>query len=110
MTQAKLFDICRANHGGNEASEAAHEDNIPNAEAQRRTILALIQAAGAQGLTCDEIEVSTGLPHQSASARCSELKKAGKVRERGWRQTRRGSKAGVLVGVSGAVKQWWHND
>lgn len=39
----------------------------------RRQIFELIQAAGAAGRTCDEVERLLGLPHQTASARITEL-------------------------------------
>lgn len=110
MSQRKLFDICEAKHGGNAASTEAHRDNAENAEAQRRRILALVQAAGVDGMTCDELEQALGLAHQSCSARCSELKKAGRVRERGYRPTRTGSRAGVLVAVSTQSTQWWRHE
>lgn len=106
MKQATLFDICANNHGGNENSGEARQRT--NAAADRRRILAAIQAAGHDGKTCDELEAQLGLSHQSCSARCSELKRSGAVRERGYRLTRTGSKAGVLVAQTRnrAVDAW----
>lgn len=106
MKQSTLFDICEGNHGGNVNSKQARQRT--NAAADRRRILAAIQAAGHEGKTCDELEAQLGLSHQSCSARCSELKRSGAVRERGYRLTRTGSKAGVLVAQtrSRAVDAW----
>ena len=99
MKQESLFDICANNHGGNLNSKQARQ--VTNAAADRSKILAAIQAAGADGRTCDELEAQLGLSHQSCSARCSELKRSGAVRERGYRLTRTGSRAGVLVSALG---------
>jgi predicted transcriptional regulator len=58
----------------------------------------LIRLAGWPGKTCDEIEVETGLTHQSASARINELEDLGHVERRGTRRpTRAGRKAFVYV-------------
>lgn len=45
----------------------------PRSGTQRHVLLSLIRSSGEKGLTCDEAEVMTGLPHQSASARWNEL-------------------------------------
>lgn len=71
----------------------------------KRMILDYITFRGVDGSTADELEVALALPHQTCSARCSELKKAGLVRERGFRLTRTGSKAGVLVACGDGGKQ-----
>lgn len=106
--QCKLFDITANRHGGNERSNEAKERSESSAEIDRRRILAAIQAEGVNGLCCDEIEQILNLSHQSCSARCSELKKKGKVRARGYRLTRTGSKADVLVAVGARQKlEYW---
>ncbi len=104
-TQTKLFDICANNHGDHPNSVEARSNT--NAEADRKRVLAAIQASGVEGKICDELEQELGMSHQSCSARCSELKKRGKVRARGWRPTRTGSKADVLVAVGAAIKREW---
>jgi Fic family protein len=45
------------------------------------------------GLTCDEVEVLTGLKHQTASARIRELALLGVIQENGKRPTRSGRNA-----------------
>lgn len=99
MKQMDLFDICENNHGGNPESYAARSSL--NSSEIRRRVLGFIQARGPQGATSDEIEQALGLSHQTASARCSELKAEGKVCVVGSRKTRSGSKASVLVATSG---------
>lgn len=95
-------DICRNNHGGNPESEAANEGTSKSRDRQR--IIDRLSMVGLSGDTCDNIEVVLGMSHQTASARCSELRRDGTAipkpsgngkYER--RQTRTGSTAAVLV-------------
>ena len=66
-----------------------------NRDRQRMSVLECF-ANSADGLTCDEIEVLTGLPHQSASARVVELHKRWSVVNTGYkRNTRLNCKASV---------------
>ena len=67
-------------------------------------VLEAIRAAGADGMTDDEIEVKTGLRHQTASARRRELYLKGYIRyrrgatgEKTRRKTRSGRSAFVFV-------------
>lgn len=90
-------DVCSRNHGGNENSVAAHA-SLQSAGEVRRRILELIRKERG-GLTCDEIEQILGLSHQSASARCAELKRDKQVIESGKRKTRTGRLAGILVAI-----------
>jgi len=96
-TQPDLFDICANRHGGNAMSTTAR--GRTNAETDRLKVLAAIKSRGAQGATCDEIEVELGMSHQSCSARISELKARAKVRIVGTRKTRTGCKAAVLATI-----------
>lgn len=61
----------------------------------------LIRLAGWEGKTCDEVEVSLGLSHQSVSARVNELenwKPSPLIERRGARRaTRSGRKAFIFV-------------
>lgn len=60
--------------------------------------LRAIVSAGAEGYTCDEVEVITGLPHQGASARIRELVQKKLIEERGIRRkTRSGRSAAVYI-------------
>lgn len=63
----------------------------------RAKVLALIEGAGVLGMTDDEIEVSTGLRHQTASARRRELVLKGLIEPNGRRKTRSGRWAKVWV-------------
>ncbi len=70
-------DITGNYHRGNPESKKAKELSKLNADIDRKRILALAKARGVYGLTCDEAERLLGLPHQTCSARISELKKDG---------------------------------
>jgi DNA-binding transcriptional ArsR family regulator len=98
MKQLDIFkDICAANHGGNENSIEAHNGIIPAKLKLHRGIMAAIKLRGNSGMTVDELEIALSLPHQTASARMSELKSAGLIVQVGKRKTRTGSNAGVWI-------------
>lgn len=73
---------------------------------QELKVYDLIRLAGWDGKTCDEIEAETGLTHQAASARVSELESKHKLIERRGirRKTRAGRPAAVYIqkGLTGA--------
>ncbi len=97
MSQLGLFDICRNYHGGNACSEEANARIHHDKAAIRNQILKYIRDCGADGATCDQIEIALELSHQTASARCAELKKLKLVIDSGGRrETRTGSKAAIL--------------
>jgi hypothetical protein len=80
-----------------DTSRAAAESIKPDAAVIRRRVLQAIYAAP-NGATCDEVEQWLDLTHQTASARCAELKAQGKVKDSGARRrTRSGRLAAVLV-------------
>ena len=90
---------------GNQSSEEAAAALKDSAETIRTRIFRYI-AASPNGKTCDEIEVELYLSHQTASARCAELKRQGKIAS--WldeddkkirRKTRSGRYADVLFKV-----------
>lgn len=101
-TQADLFDITKRYHGGNEhskkANEIAHKYKIG---ARQRILEELGNTSwhGELGLSCEEIEDATGLSHQSCSARCSELRREGKIKIVGERKTRSGAMAAVYQAI-----------
>jgi hypothetical protein len=92
-----MKDLCSRNHGGAETSIAAYETTPEShREAIRLKVLGMVEASAAFGLTCDEAEATTGLPHQSISARFTELVAAKQIhygKER--RKTRSGKQARV---------------
>ena len=96
-------DICRNNHKGNPESEAANRTTRKIAD--QGILLAYLRHKGSEGATSDEMEALFGLPHQTCSARCSELLRNGKIRRKPTsdgstyytRPTRTGRLAAVLV-------------
>jgi hypothetical protein len=96
-------DICRNYHGGNPESEEANLRANNNKSRDRRRIYLYLEA-NPDGASCDRIEVELGMPHQTASARCSELLRDGLVVRKpriggGYERTktRTGSSAAILV-------------
>lgn len=82
--------------GSDTSAEAAvsMEDHVTRLE---RVVLDAICAATA-GATCDEVEVATGLAHQTASARVNGLMNKGRIADSGKRRpTRSGRNAVVWV-------------
>ena len=89
----------------NQSSEEAASSMKESAESIRTRIFRYI-AASPDGKTCDELEAELYLSHQTASARCAELKRQGKIAS--WldedgkkirRKTRSGRNADVLFKV-----------
>lgn len=85
-----------------------HRDNPQSAQANtklgmegkhhlRGLILQYIENQGERGATCEEIERSLTMKHQTASARLTELKAEGSVLVAGRRQNASGSTASVYV-------------
>jgi len=98
-TVAKVVgdDICHNYHGGNAESVKANP-NQQKKHLDRAKILNHISLHGPK--TCDEIEIDLGMSHQTASARCSELKRDEILEKIGTRPTRSGRSAAVLSIVS----------
>lgn len=86
-------------HGGDPYSTAAHDSVKAHKAALRQWVFDII-AAAPEGMTSDEVEVKTGLPHQTCSARFTELKKAGRIVARGSRPTRSGRMAAVYFATT----------
>lgn len=61
------------------------------------TLLRLIRAAGPQGLTVEDLEKLTKLPHQSVSARVHDLNNRGDICAVGSRPNRSGKRAATWV-------------
>lgn len=97
MTHDK--DYCEQNHGGAATSRDAFAKTPDKVRmAQRLAIVKAIEATGAAGMTCDEVETALSLPHQTASARISEMLHQDVIRDTGrQRKTRRGRGARVYV-------------
>lgn len=87
-----LDDICRNRHGGNPESEEANKRT--NKEGDELRILGWFKNVEA---TCEEMTTGLGMPHQTGSARCADLKKKGFLIKTGERRpTKTGSPAAVL--------------
>jgi predicted ArsR family transcriptional regulator len=81
---------------GSDTSRAAAESIVPHVSTIEGEIRVLLITLG--GCTCDEIEVETGLPHQTASARLKGLSDKGLIRDSGARRkTRSGRAARVYI-------------
>lgn len=79
-------------------SVAAAKSVAPHASRLEAIVLAAITAAPATGRTCDEIEVSEVMSHQTTSARCRALVLRGAIQDSGMkRKTRSGRLATVWV-------------
>ena len=80
-------DICEGRHGGADTSIAAHRSKSDDERvAMRARLLEYIRSRGAEGATADEVERRLGLPHQSASARISEMFRDGAIHDSGRRR------------------------
>lgn len=91
QTELMLFGGTPPYEVASETSKAAAESIKPNAAGLCSLIRNVI--AQSEGMTCDEVEVATGLKHQTASARIRELALLGVIQENGKRPTRSGRNA-----------------
>lgn len=83
---------------GSDTSKDAAESVEHATGTLRARVLGFIKRSGEYGMTCDEIELLSGLVHQTASARVNELCKLDVIIDSGRRRkTRSGRKATVWV-------------
>lgn len=93
MTQNLLnFDVCANRHRGAAESVAANPSQQSKQLARKRILEAL---SASNGLICQALENQLGMAHESCSARCSELLRAGEIEIVGHALTRSGKKARV---------------
>lgn len=93
-------DITENNHGGESHSEGAHASIIESKAERKARIYAFINSRGARGATTDEVQIATGMLHQTVSARMSELKASDLIVPNGEsRPTRTGRAAGVFITI-----------
>jgi hypothetical protein len=90
-------DITSSHHGGNRCSEEANADVTPFKSTQRFMCLRLVAQYSPHGISCDEIERVSGLKHQSAGARMTELKSDGLIFRIGYGKTRSGCRCALYV-------------
>lgn len=96
-----LWDVCARRHGGNVESRAARI--ACRVSEQRDKVLAAVEAAGAQGVTCHELAAAWGVTPNTISGRFSELKATGHIRKAGTRKNAAGQRCGVLVRAEAAA-------
>ncbi len=84
-------------HNGTATSREAALSIVPHRQALALRVFTFIQQSGIDGMTCDEVEMLSGLSHQTASARINELAKIRAIVPGGRRQTRSGRQAMVWV-------------
>ena len=83
---------------GQETSARAAASNQQKARGQAITLLRLVKAKDAAGLTCDELEQVTGWSHQTVSARLYQMEQRGWLERPGHtRATRTGSQAKAYI-------------
>ena len=82
-------DICANRHGGNQQSKSANART--NKERDVKRIMRLLYIYG--DLTCQEASDIIGMPYTTASARFSDLKRAGLIEPTERRKTRSGCTA-----------------
>jgi len=81
-------------HRGNEESREAW-DSLPEETVTGQLGVVVDTIRKSKGLTCDEVEIITGLSHQTVSARITILKQRGWLDVIGKRPTRTGRMASV---------------
>jgi hypothetical protein len=72
-------DITKNNHKGNVFSAKAHKKSAARRAGAYVRIYQYYVQIGAKGCTCDEAGEALGLNGRTSSARCSELKRDGKL-------------------------------
>ena len=80
-------------------SRTAHDSIKPDKASLQSKVFDLIHNRGPYGATCDEVEHSLGMRHQTASARVRELALAGRIKVNGTRKTSSGRPARVYISV-----------
>lgn len=92
---------------GSDTSREAARSLSPDALTKLETkVFEFIRDRGPPGATCEEIELHTTLPHQTASARVNGLMNKGRIADSGQRRkTRSGRRATVWVVQGSMVKQ-----
>jgi hypothetical protein len=89
---------------GSDTSRDAAKRSDNSAGAIRIKILNYIESTGSRGATCDEVEETMQLKHQTASARIRELVLDDKIIDTGLRRkTRSGSGARIYVPVEKVI-------
>jgi len=81
---------------GVDTSEAAAQSVAGDAGQLREFIFDVIKGSGGGGMTCDEVEVDTGMRHQTASARIRELQQRARVVDSSRRRPTRSGRLAIV--------------
>ena len=81
---------------GSDTSAAAAISVERDGPRLRELVLFTIRAAGARGLTCDELELHLNMRHQTVSARVYELREGEWIRDSGERRLTRSNRKAVV--------------
>ena len=76
-----------------ETSKAAYESVKPFRNCAKRRILEHL--APGLWITCEQLEIATGLKHQTCSARIGELRDPGHIMDSGWKGRTSSGRAAV---------------
>ena len=92
-----MMDITRNYHKGNKYSAAAFQSETPRKkETYKMKIRALmIQVGPKDGVVSQEAEIALGMPHETCSARFSEMKRDDELEQVDERETKSGKLAGA---------------
>ena len=77
-------------------SKAARDSVKGSTKTMQQRIFDFVAAGKRYGATCDEVELETGMRHQSASARIYELRQAGKLANSGTRRKTRSGRTAIV--------------
>jgi DNA polymerase len=81
---------------GVDTSEAAAQSMAGDASQLREFVFSVIHGSGAGGMTCDEVEVDTGMRHQTVSARIRELQQRGRLVDSARRRPTRSGRPAIV--------------
>ncbi len=97
MSNTRDLDITESRHGGADTSTEAHKSTTDDRrKAQRRQILEFIRGTQDYGAISEEVQDALDIPHQTCSARISEMCRDGLIRyAEARRNTSRGKPARV---------------
>ena len=93
LSQLDLFSLPVPSNGV-ATSDAAAASIGTDVGRLRALVLGYIQTRG--GLTCDEVELASGLSHQTASARINDLHRLGRIVDSGDRRKTRSGRNAIV--------------
>ena len=91
--------------GTRAVSRIAYEAVVGATEFLRRRVETAVQAAGPDGLTCDDLEAQLAMRHQTCSPRVYELVAQGRLLDSGFRRRTRTGRTAIVWIVPSCVGQ-----